>query len=331
MYEKIKIKQAYDMIRIPEGRGVPIEYFGREESVRQNSITSSKPVKVRRGGRVLAAALAVTLLAGGVLAAVKLSKKGVPIDIAAPGLTPTVVADNGDIRLTVSDIRCDGHILLVHYDYEKLYSDRTDLGLEFSINNRLHSIFMLNSKEKGWAGWDEIMIERNNEGSNGDEVKDGDRVGILNDYTESAEAEVSIYVNEDGTDTDRLNKVLDMTENLKHRIRIEKTCEAISFKSETGGLVTVSELGIYGDLEPFELMHPEDPREDLEEYKKVILTDKQGREYDITEKLLHHQFYFGADETDYRFACPISVPIGINSIEQVRICDKVYTRTANAK
>ena len=173
------------------------------------------------------------------------------------------------------------------------------------------------------------MIERNNEGSNGDEVKDGDRVGVLNEYTESAEAEVSIYVNEDGTDTDRLNKVLDMTENLEHRIRIEKTCEAISFKTSDGDLMTVSELGIYGDSKAAQRFHQ--MFNDEEDGCRFVLVDTQGREYDITDNARPKNFLFGADETDFRIAFPIELPVRYGQIAKIKYGDMVYTKIANAK
>ena len=320
-----KIKQAYDMIRIPDGKAAYSEVT-RGEPVKEYT---DRPIKVRRGGGLIAAAAAVAVLAGGVFAAYKLINRRMPTDIAAPGKGPTVVAYNGDIRITVSNIRCDGHILLAYYDYEKLYSDRSDRSLEFSINNRLHSIYILNSEEKGWSGWDEIMIERNNEGSNGDEVKDGDRVGVLNEYTESAEAVVSIMDNEAGTDTERLNKVQDMTWDLSHKIRIEKTCEAINFKTSDGDLMTVSELGIYGDSKAAERFHQ--MFNDEEDGCRFVLVDTQGREYDITDNARPKNFLFGADETDFRIAFPIELPVRYGQIAKIKYGDMVYTKIANAK
>ncbi|MBR4555635.1 MAG: hypothetical protein IKO27_08615 [Ruminococcus sp.] len=313
MKDKNKIRQAFDMIRIPDGEPSLGAVIGGEP-LRQDT---GRQIKVRRSGGIIAAAAAAVILAGGVFAAYKIGRIGTADDVGAVTVNDAVVvADNGDIRLTASNIRCDGHILLVHYDYEKLYADKTDRRLEESINNRLHSIFRIN------GSMDDFLMECNINFSNLDETANGDRICIFKDDTESVEANISIYENEGGTETEILEKVFDMTDSLRHTLPIKKTCNAISFKSETGGLVTLSELGFYCNAEVFYLIHPTTDREAA----NIILIDKEGKEYDMSDRRKYLFFHYGAGDDSYRSACVSALPVNYQLVEKIKIGDKIYSK-----
>ncbi|MBR6045033.1 MAG: hypothetical protein IKP47_05295 [Ruminococcus sp.] len=271
MDNKDRMKQAYDLIKLPEKAP---DFDALTESKRP--APAGKPIKVTRGGTAIAAGLAAVIAVGGIMAAVRIANAPKtaeapdPVSQAAPVQLKTT-AENEYFRLTLTDVKSDGYSALLTFDLDKLYDPSADLWFDNDMNQLFNDKFLFRS-----ASGSGDMQEA--EPASKDESADIIRKRIIFDeYTESKVITVSQYLEGFGDGWEEYQKY---TDGLELTVSVDKNTGSRTFTGSSGGTLHISELGIYADHTAWMPYHQklwsEDEGQDFIKTAKIILTGNGG-------------------------------------------------------
>lgn len=332
MDNRYKMKQAYDLIRIPD----EVNRRYAELASGEARAATGKPIKVRRGSTAIAAGLALVIAAGGTFTAVKLSSSS-PDSISRAAFAP-VSAENKYIRLTLTDIKSDGYIVKASFDLDRLYGSYAGKPFEdYVIHREGIEDYVVSFEE-----FDEYV----NSLFNGNLRRTSEEGGVSTFYSAAAGQEpikqvdlfdmYSFFTEETGSltcDIDIDTSIYEtctfdrkvLAENIKLRADIEKNVESRKFVSEDGMVIRISELGICceGDFaKALRQKIMDSTFVDNEDYQKklytVSVTDGNGI---VTEAMLKDPVYYDFTEGE---SVPYSVlagtlPIPADKIETITV------------
>lgn len=338
MDNRYKMKQAYDLIPLPDALNSRLAELTSGEA---RPAASGKPIKVHRGGTAVAAGLALAIAAGGIFMTVKLRSSSP--DSISSGFTP-VSAENKYVRLTLTDLKSDGHILKGSFDLDKLYGSYAGKTFEDYIVHRegaedyavsfgefddyANSLFDVSLRLTSGDGTVTGMLSGSSRASNLDPLDKYDAYAVFGEKAPEGSGIIDIDTSFYETCTFDM-KVL--AENISLTADTAKNVTSRKFVTEDGMTALISELGIYFEGEAANVLDrkiKEGTYEDEADFQKkvftVSVTDVSGN---VTSAMLENPHYFSYPENE---SVPYSVfigalPIPAGDIEKITILDMTFT------